>query len=82
MGKELKGLGDSAKHEPEEVQEDEDEEEIAFGSAFGMVIGWCLGQRLGGDGVGIWVVFGWLNKIGVCSSWVWDLLAVGLLPWV
>ena len=37
---------------------------------------------MGGDGVGIGVVFGWLNEVGVCSPWVWDLLAVGLLPWV
>ena len=59
MGKELKGLDDSAKHdrkrfenglrdlsEEEEIaraEREEDEEEIAFGSAFGVVIGWCLG---------------------------------------
>ena len=56
--------------EEEEIagaEREEDEEEIAFGSAFGVVIRWCLGQCLGGDGV----VFGWLNEIGVCSPWVW-----------
>ena len=40
------------------AEREEDEEEIAFRSAFGVVIGWCLDQRLGGDGVGIGVVFG------------------------
>ena len=39
-----------------------------------MAIRWCLGLRLGGD----WVMFGWLNEIGVCSLWVWDLLTMGL----
>ena len=78
------GLRDLSEEEEEiaEVEREEDEEEIAFGSTFGVVIRWCLGQRLGGDGVGIGVVFGWLNEVGVCSPWVWDLLAVGLLPWV
>ena len=23
-------------------------------------------------------MFGWLNEIGVCSLWVWDLLTMGL----
>ena len=66
------GLRDLSEEEEEiaEVEREEDEEEIAFGSTFGVVIRWCLGQRLGGDGVGIGVVFGWLNEIGVCSSWV------------
>ena len=87
------GLRDlSEEEEIAGVEREEDEEEIAFGSAFGVVIGWCLGQRLGGDGVGIGVVFGWLNEIrvcspwvwvcrcgsGICSSWVWVLLVVGL----
>ena len=85
------GLRDLSEEEEEiaEVEREEDEEEIAFGSTFRVVIRWCLGQRLGGDGVGIGVVFGWLNEIGVCSQWVWVcrygsgiLLAVGLLPWV
>ena len=86
MGKELKGLDNSAKHEPEEVRERVARLVGGGGDsrggkrrrrrgdslwvAFGVVIGWCLGQCLGGDGVGIGVVFGWLNEIGVCSSWV------------
>ena len=60
--------------EEEEIagaEREEDKEEIAFGSTFGVVIRWCLDQHLGGDGFGIGVMFGWLNEIRVCSPWVW-----------
>ena len=80
------GLRDLSEEEEEiaEVEREEDEEEIAFGSTFGVVIRWCLGQHLGGDGVGIGVVFGWLNEIEVCSPWVWvSRYGSGICsPWV
>ena len=79
------GLRDlSEEEEIAGVEKEEDEEEIAFRSAFGVVIRWCLGQRLGGDGVGIGVVFGWLNEIEVCSPWVWvSRYGSGICsPWV
>ena len=79
-------LRDLSEEEEEiaEVEREEDEEEIAFGPTFGVVIRWCLGQRLGGDGVGIGVVFGWLNEIEVCSPWVWvSRYGSGICsPWV
>ena len=79
-------LRDLSEEEEEiaEVEREEDEEEIAFGLTFGVVIRWCLGQRVGGDGVGIGVVFGWLNEIEVCSPWVWvSRCGSGICsPWV
>ena len=49
------------------VEREEDEEEITFGSAVGVVFGLTFRWRW----VGIGVMFGWLNEIGVCSPWVW-----------
>ena len=74
--------------EEEEIagaEREEDKEEIAFGSTFGVVLRWCLDQHLGGDGFGIGVMFGWLNEIRVCSPWVWvcrrGFSAMGLNQW-
>ena len=36
-------LQDLSEEEIAGVEREEDEEEIAFGSTFGVVIGWCLG---------------------------------------
>ena len=80
------GLRDLSKEEEiAGAEREEDEEEITFGSAVGVMFGLTFRWRWGWNWGYVWVVD---RNRGVLTVglglplWVWDLLVVGLLLWV